>query len=276
MWSENKVDESTNTVRSNGIKANNVVIRDCHGQEVGNPYTNAVSVEILFESHKGDRIAQGTTLRHYKSKDTTLCPVNAAIHCLVSRSQSIAAGEKLGCFLTSVSSKSTITKRSIANFIKKAAINLRLEPKLYSTHSLRIGGACALLAAGQSELVIKLLGRWSSWCFSVYTRLRPGMLRTMAEDMISASSWSDSLHVEEPGGGTYPTSNQRSNLNLFPHNNGCMQRWKAKVSSTGMAVQETGFSSSRANGHSRIGGRPPTVQSRNQERKKNKRALVSL
>jgi hypothetical protein len=32
-----------------------------------------------------------------------------------------------------------------------------LSPKDYSSHSLRIGGACALLAAGKSDLFIRLM-----------------------------------------------------------------------------------------------------------------------
>ncbi|EGZ14430.1 hypothetical protein PHYSODRAFT_509117, partial [Phytophthora sojae] len=54
---------------------------------------------------------------------------------------------------------------------------LGLPSKDYSTHSLRIGGACALLAAGKSDVVIRLMDRCSSWCFSVYTRLKPGMVQ---------------------------------------------------------------------------------------------------
>ncbi|EGZ09718.1 hypothetical protein PHYSODRAFT_416947, partial [Phytophthora sojae] len=61
-----------------------------------------------------------------------------------------------------------------------AARSLGLSPKDYSAHSLRIRGACALLAAGKSDLVIRLMGRWSGWCFTVYTRLQPGMIRDAA------------------------------------------------------------------------------------------------
>ncbi|EGZ08979.1 hypothetical protein PHYSODRAFT_416719, partial [Phytophthora sojae] len=68
----------------------------------------------------------------------------------------------------------------VAKLIKEAAKSMGLSPKDYSCHSLRIGGACALLAAGNSDLVIRLMGRWSSWCFTVYTRLQPGMLRDAA------------------------------------------------------------------------------------------------
>ncbi|KAL3666313.1 hypothetical protein V7S43_008565 [Phytophthora oleae] len=37
-----------------------------------------------------------------------------------------------------------------------------------------------------SDLVIRLMGTWSSWCF---TRLQPGMIRDAARNMITASTW---------------------------------------------------------------------------------------
>ena len=43
-------------------------------------------------------------------------------------------------------------------------------PEHYGTHSLRIGGATALYAAGASETIIRTMGRWSSDVFRVYVR----------------------------------------------------------------------------------------------------------
>ena len=40
----------------------------------------------------------------------------------------------------------------------------------FSTHSLRIGGATALFAAGASPTVIRTMGRWSSDCYRLYVR----------------------------------------------------------------------------------------------------------
>ncbi|KAF1775964.1 hypothetical protein GQ600_25955 [Phytophthora cactorum] len=56
-------------------------------------------------------------------------------------------------------------------------------------------GACALLAAGKSDLVIQLMGRWPSWDFLVYTRLQPGMIRDAASSTVKASTWEHN----EPG-----------------------------------------------------------------------------
>ena len=40
----------------------------------------------------------------------------------------------------------------------------------FSTHSLRIGGATSLFAAGATETVIRTMGRWSSDIHRLYVR----------------------------------------------------------------------------------------------------------
>jgi hypothetical protein len=55
--------------------------------------------------------------------------------------------------------------------IKKVARILLLNDKLYSSHSLRIGGASALAAAGMPDHMIMIMGRWKSLAFMEYIRL---------------------------------------------------------------------------------------------------------
>ena len=44
------------------------------------------------------------------------------------------------------------------------------DPTQFGTHSLRIGGATALFAAGADETVIRTMGRWSSDIHQLYVR----------------------------------------------------------------------------------------------------------
>ena len=44
------------------------------------------------------------------------------------------------------------------------------DPNDFGTHSLRIGGATALFAAGANETVIRTMGRWSSDIHRLYVR----------------------------------------------------------------------------------------------------------
>jgi hypothetical protein len=45
------------------------------------------------------------------------------------------------------------------------------DPLQFGAHSLRIGGATAAMAAGVDSAVIKVMGRWSSDVFMIYTRI---------------------------------------------------------------------------------------------------------
>jgi hypothetical protein len=54
--------------------------------------------------------------------------------------------------------------------IKVVAVHLGLDPNRYSTHSLRIGGATVMAAAGLPDYVIQLIGRWKSLAFLTYIR----------------------------------------------------------------------------------------------------------
>ncbi|KAG4036863.1 hypothetical protein PC123_g27568 [Phytophthora cactorum] len=120
---------------------------------------------------------------------------HAAQDCLRVRAICRAENVTLGPYLTSIYQRETTKKAHVTNLIKNAAKNMGLSQKNYSCHSLRIGGACALLAAGKSDLVIQLMGRWPSWDFLVYTRLQPGMIRDAASSTVKASTWEHN----EPG-----------------------------------------------------------------------------
>ncbi len=201
LWGPVIQDKSTGSERTHCVKAHNVILRDQHGKQIPAEAPGAHSVEILYESHKGDRIGQGVTVRHYESDDQTLFPVAAAQECLSIRAGWLRQGKPLGPYLTSITKTTTVKRAAVAAIIKDTAHSMGLKRQDYSAHSLRIGGACALLAAGKSDLVIRLMGRWSSWCFTVYTRLRPGMIRDAARSMIKASTWECPEPNLEPSGG---------------------------------------------------------------------------
>ena len=54
--------------------------------------------------------------------------------------------------------------------IRALMSSIGLDPRLYGAHSLRIGGATAALAAGIHPAQIRLLGRWNSDLWEIYTR----------------------------------------------------------------------------------------------------------
>ena len=65
---------------------------------------------------------------------------------------------------------SSITTDEILNWIKRIMIAVGENPVEFGTHSLRIGGATALFAAGADPTIIRTMGRWSSDLYKLYVR----------------------------------------------------------------------------------------------------------
>lgn len=63
-----------------------------------------------------------------------------------------------------------ITHDDVNKILKKFAQDEGLNPAEFASHSLRIGGATAIFAAGGSPLVIRTMGRWSSDIYEIYVR----------------------------------------------------------------------------------------------------------
>ena len=158
------------------------------------------AIEVHFRSSKADRTKQGTKIRLYRSGDIDLCPVRAFVDIKRARDNIERKRTAIGPYLTSTTKSTTISRNDVAKTLKQAAIDQGLDPSTYSNHSIRIGGACALLAAGFSDTVIKLMGRWASWCFVVHTRLKPGIIKNVSTRMVEATAeWDD-----ECGGSNSP------------------------------------------------------------------------
>ena len=62
------------------------------------------------------------------------------------------------------------TTDDIRDVVKQVAVAAGENPEDFGAHSLRIGGATALFAAGADPIHIKTMGRWSSDCWRLYVR----------------------------------------------------------------------------------------------------------
>jgi len=65
-------------------------------------------------------------------------------------------------------SGSPITVDMLRDWVKRLMQGIGLEPAHFGAHSLRIGGATALFAAGADPNIIRTMGRWSSDCYRLY------------------------------------------------------------------------------------------------------------
>ena len=64
-----------------------------------------------------------------------------------------------------------VTVAELRAMVKRVMAAAGLDPALFGAHSLRIGGATAALAAGVPPALIRLMGRWSSDIYEIYTRM---------------------------------------------------------------------------------------------------------
>ena len=84
--------------------------------------------------------------------------------------------------------------------VKTLMSSLGLDPARFGAHSLRIGGATAAAAAGVPPSVIRVMGRWNSDIFEIYTRLTQQAAARMT-GVIGSTAFYDlergAFHTEE-------------------------------------------------------------------------------
>ena len=124
-------------------------------------------VEVVFEQSKGDRKRKGVVLRFQRSGDPDLCIVKAVEWIQRARKQ---LGIINADTFISETGRGPIACGSFAKILKEEAYVLGLDHTRISGHSMRIGGATQLFAAGCSDVVLRLMGRWSSDCFRIYLK----------------------------------------------------------------------------------------------------------
>ena len=75
----------------------------------------------------------------------------------------------------------TLSYDTLSKAIKKVARDMGLDSNRYRTHSLRIGGASMMAAAGRPDYEIQKQGRWKSLAFLEYIRLGRATFKSALE-----------------------------------------------------------------------------------------------
>ena len=120
----------------------------------------ATAVTIGLEGSKNDQFGRGAWRTMHKSGDRCLCPVRALHHIFAARRALKMSSHRYLCL--------DLDAKTVSQALKNTAASIGVSPSNYSTHSLRSGGATALLSGKADSLSIKLLGRWMSSCFEEY------------------------------------------------------------------------------------------------------------
>lgn len=88
-----------------------------------------------------------------------------------------------GPLFLGVRRKAVLTYKTFTKALLGFLERLNFDPKLYASHSLRSGGATALLAAGYDISYVKIMGRWSSTAFERYLQLDISTRQNIARAM---------------------------------------------------------------------------------------------
>ena len=132
---------------------------------------------IRIKGSKTDPFRSGTTIRLAAISNHALCPVRAMRAYLAIRPPSRGP-------LFALHNGVCLTRRFIVAFLR---VSLPSVDNI-NTHSFRIGGASAAFAAGASDELIRIMGRWSSNCFRRYLRITDRSVLNFHDCMSKATS----------------------------------------------------------------------------------------
>ena len=117
---------------------------------------------LKFESYKHSQ-GKAFFLKVTKTKDGSSCPLKLLLRYLTLRGD---AGGPLFCQQSGL----PILRRDFDEFLRKALVFNKINPKSFKGHSFRIGAATSAAAQGLSENTIKQMGRWKSDAYMKYIR----------------------------------------------------------------------------------------------------------
>jgi len=141
-------------------------------------FHNPRYMRVVIKASKTDTFRQGSVLT-IASSSRELCAVQAM-------RAYFGATQRNGPLFVFRSGR-FLTRSSVANLLRDAALAAGLPYKSLKGHSFRIGAASAAAAAGLPDWLIKVLGRWSSDCYQLYIRTPQNVLLSVAPQMACVS-----------------------------------------------------------------------------------------
>ena len=168
------------------IRIQDVTFTDKSGQ-LATSGRSAHAVHVFFRSSKTDKGKRGSTRTLTRTNHRQLCPVIAA-RSLQDQAKDLGVPPQgaLCSFQDKTGIIRQVSSSSISFAVKRAAKMYGLEPSLYSSHSLRSGGATAIFLGGSSDTTVQIFGRWTSDAFKEYVRIKTSTNEKLATKMIKS------------------------------------------------------------------------------------------
>lgn len=139
-------------------------------------------VLLFLPESKTDIFRAGVTIR-IAANGSPLCPV-----ALLNRMWRAARDQRSSAPLFQNGDGSAVSYAQLALLIRHCCLGAGLDPAKYKPHSLRIGAATTAACLGFPASVIKVLGRWSSLCYQVYTRMTPARFLEVSKAFAESSA----------------------------------------------------------------------------------------
>lgn len=134
---------------------------------------------------KTDVFCRGIDI-HIAANGSDLCPL-AAMRALFQRASNKAPNAPL---FQVPATGAALTYDSLLQTIKLACSITGMDSTLYKPHSIRIGAATTAAVLGFPADVIKHLGRWSSACYQIYTRMTHERFASVSQSFASSRAFS--------------------------------------------------------------------------------------
>ena len=143
----------------------------------------------LLES-KTDYERKGVDVVLHKMQDCSVCPYTALL-----ATWNDAHLQAASAPVFQNADGSPITYNQMLRWTKEALQRIGIEADEVGLHSMRIGGATSLAMLGIPAHVIKVMGRWESLAYQIYTRVDDACIREAMRFMAVAAS---STEAETP------------------------------------------------------------------------------
>ena len=127
----------------------------------------AEEVSLAIRSAKADIFNAGTSRNHFRS-GSPICVVDMLARLQRKCPQRFQGGDESELPLFRKADGAPLFRSEVQETIQEAATRCGVPKERIATHSLRIGGASALLHAGYSIALIQRFGRWASNAFQAY------------------------------------------------------------------------------------------------------------
>jgi hypothetical protein len=152
--------------------------------------------EVALEG-EGDKVSNDPWFRNHFLSGGEVCPVRALVLWFSVTEGLVPASAPLFCMplldaarpgkLVPIPEEKVagqcVSRADVSAAVKSAGVAQGELGASFGTHSCRIGGATALLQAGASAEVVKLVGRWKSDCWRIYSRHTHTVMFGVSADM---------------------------------------------------------------------------------------------